>query len=122
MKQKKTNMIITVTIIVVTLLLICLVVFGIVYNNRNDANDEYLYEQQQEQQREKEKNDNAFSEETSDKYEVSDSETGDTLETTEPDGEDKPDIDVGSMTKNPEAEVVESKIEYGTKEYDKDVE
>lgn len=39
-----------------------------------------------------------------------------------PDVQGQPSIDVSEMTRNPEAEVVDSKIEYDTKEADTDAE
>ena len=119
MKKSKANIIGTVICIVVTLALVGLAVFGIVKNNIEKEREAALNEYQQAQQTDNHEH------ETTDNHD-----TDNTTETTElaetipnikddpqlPDVQGQPSIDVGEMTKNPEAEVVDSKIEYGTKE------
>lgn len=126
MKKSKANIICTVICIVVTLALVGLAVFGIVRNNIEKEREAALNEYQQAQQQ----TDN-HEHETSDNHD-----TDNTTETTEPeetipsikddpqlpDVQGQPSIDVSEMTRNPEAEVVDSKIEYDTKEADTDAE
>lgn len=126
MKKSKANIICMVICIVVTLALVGLAVFGIVKNNIKKEREATLNEYQQAQQQ----MDN-HEHETSDNHD-----TDNTTETTEPaetipsikddpqlpDVQGQPSIDVSEMTRNPEAEVVDSKIEYDTKEADTDAE
>lgn len=119
MKKNKANIICTVICIVVTFALVGLAVFCIVKNNIEKEREVALNEYQQAQQTDNHEH------ETSDNHD-----TDNTTEATEPaetipnikddpqlpDMQGQPSIDVGEMTKNPEAEVVDSKIEYGTKE------
>ncbi len=125
MKKSKANIICTVICIVVTLALVGLAVFGIVKHNIEKEREAALNEYQQAQQTDNHEH------ETSDNHD-----TDNTAETTEPaetipsvkddpqlpDVQGQPSVDVGEMTKNPEAEVVDSKIEYGTKESGTNVE
>ena len=125
MKKSKANIICTVICIVVTLALVGLAVFGIVKHNIEKEREATLNEYQQAQQTDNHEH------ETSDNHD-----TDNTAETTEPaetipsikddpqlpDVQGQPSVDVGEMTKNPEAEVVDSKIEYGTKESGTNVE
>ena len=125
MKKSKANIICTVICIVITLALVGLAVFGIVKHNIEKEREAALNEYQQAQQTDNHEH------ETSDNHD-----TDNTAETTEPaetipsikddpqlpDVQGQPSVDVGEMTKNPEAEVVDSKIEYGTKESGTNVE
>ncbi len=121
MKKNKTNVIVTVIIVAVTLALVALAVFGIVRKTIDDRNNQYLEEQRQEQMN-TETDDHAT--------ETDETDEGDTTPTipdikdtpTIPETGDKPDIDVSEMTRNPEAEVVDSSVEYGTKEVDSNAE
>lgn len=125
MKKSKANIICTVICIIITLALVGLAVFGIVKHNIEKEREAALNEYQQAQQTDNHEH------ETSDNHD-----TDNTAETTEPaetipsikddpqlpDLQGQPSVDVGEMTKNPEAEVVDSKIEYGTKESGTNVE
>ena len=125
MKKNKANIICTVICIIITLALVGLAVFGIVKHNIEKEREAALNEYQQAQQTDNHEH------ETSDNHD-----TDNTAETTEPaetipsikddpqlpDVQGQPSVDVGEMTKNPEAEVVDSKIEYGTKESGTNVE
>ena len=122
MKKNKANIICAVICIVVTLALVGLAVFGVVKNNIDKNREEALNGQQQEQQQtdnhDHETSDSTDTDETTENTEPEDTipSIKDDLEL--PDVQGKPSIDVSEMTKNPEAEVVDSKIEYGTKEAD----
>lgn len=125
MKKNKANIICTVICIIITLALVGLAFFGIVKHNIEKEREAALNEYQQAQQTDNHEH------ETSDNHD-----TDNTAETTEPaetipsikddpqlpDVQGQPSVDVGEMTKNPEAEVVDSKIEYGTKESGTNVE
>ena len=125
MKKSKANIICTVICIIITLALVGLAIFGIVKHNIEKEREAALNEYQQAQQTDNHEH------ETSDNHD-----TDNTAETTEPaetipsikddpqlpDVQGQPSVDVGEMTKNPEAEVVDSKIEYGTKESGTNVE
>lgn len=120
MKKSKANIICTVICIVVTLALVGLAVFSIVKNNvdkeREAALNEYQQEQQQTGNHQDETSDNHETDGANDTTKPEDTIPNIKNDPTLPDVQGQPNIDVGEMTKNPEAEVVDSKIEYGTKE------
>ena len=118
MKKNKANIICTVICIVITLALVGLAIFGIVKNNIN--NDEYNQKIEEARNEENKQNPNQ-----TDENKESENTSGDLTDIPSikddpslPDVQGKPTIDVGEMTRNPEAEVVDSEIEYGTKESD----
>lgn len=118
MKKNKANIICTVICIVITLALVGLAIFGIVKNNIN--NDEYNQKIEDARNEENKQNPNQ-----TDEKKESENTNGDLTDIPSikddpslPDVQGKPTIDVGEMTRNPEAEVVGSEIEYGTKESD----
>ena len=118
MKKNKANIICTVICIVITLALVGLAIFGIVKNNIN--NDEYNQKIEDARNEENKQNPNQ-----TDEKKESVNTNGDLTDIPSikddpslPDVQGKPTIDVGEMTRNPEAEVVGSEIEYGTKESD----
>jgi hypothetical protein len=118
MKKNKANIICTVICIVITLALVGLAIFGIVKNNIN--NDEYNQKIEDARNEENKQNPNQ-----TDENKESENTNGDLTDIPSikddpslPDVQGKPTIDVGEMTRNPEAEVVGSEIEYGTKESD----
>ncbi len=121
MKKNKNNVVVTVIIVAITLALVGLAVFGIVRKNMEDENKQFLEEQRQEQMNTNKDDDTS---------EPSESDEGETTPVipdikdnpTTPETGDKPDIDVSEMTRNPEAEVVDSSVEYGTKEVDSNAE
>ena len=97
-------------------------IFGIVKNNIN--NDDY--NQKIEDARNEEIKQNT---DETDGNEESENTSGDLTDIPSikddpslPDVQGQPNIDVGEMTRNPEAEVVGSEIEYGTKERGTDAE
>ena len=115
MKKNKANIICTVICIVITLALVGGAIIGVVSNNDNEPHNS--------------KNEGVTSDDkdqgTDETDETKESEnTGENLtdipsirdDPKLPDVQGQPNIDVGEMTKNPEAEVVGSKVEYGTKE------
>ena len=116
MKKSKANIICTVICIVITLALVGLAVFGIVKNNiNNDENNQKIEDARNEEikQNTDETDGNEESENTSgDLTYIPSIKEDPSL----PDVQGQPNIDVGEMTRNPEAEVVGSEIEYGTKE------
>ena len=122
MKKSKTNIICTVVCIVVTLALVGLAVFGVVKNNiNNDENNQKIEDARNEEikQNTNETDGNEESENTSgDLTDIPSIKEDPSL----PDVQGQPNIDVGEMTRNPEAEVVGSEIEYGTKESGSDAE
>ena len=122
MKKSKTNIICTVVCIVVTLALVGLAVFGVVKNNiNNDENNQKIEDARNEEikQNTDETDGNEESENTSgDLTDIPSIKEDPSL----PDVQGQPNIDVGEMTRNPEAEVVGSEIEYGTKESGTDAE
>lgn len=122
MKKSKANIICTVICIVITLALVGLAVFGIVKNNiNNDENNQKIEDARNEEikQNTNETDGNEESENTSgDLTDIPSIKEDPSL----PDVQGQPNIDVGEMTRNPEAEVVGSKIEYGTKESGSDAE
>ena len=122
MKKSKTNIICTVVCIVVTLALVGLAVFGVVKNNiNNDENNQKIEDARNEEikQNTNETDGNEESENTSgDLTDIPSIKEDPSL----PDVQGQPNIDVGEMTRNPEAEVVGSEIEYGTKESGTDAE
>ena len=121
MKKSKANIIGTVICIVVTLALVGLAVFGIVKNNIEKEREAALNEYQQAQQTDNhdhETSDSTDTDETTENTEPEDTIPSIKDDPELPDVQGKPSIDVSEMTKNPEAEVVDSKIEYGTKEAD----
>ena len=122
MKKSKANIICTVICIVITLALVGLAVFGIVKNNiNNDENNQKIEDARNEEikQNTNETDGNEESENTSgDLTDIPSIKEDPSL----PDVQGQPNIDVGEMTRNPEAEVVGSEIEYGTKESGSDAE
>ena len=122
MKKSKANIICTVICIVITLALVGLAVFGIVKNNiNNDENNQKIEDARNEEikQNTNETDGNEESENTSgDLTDIPSIKEDPSL----PDVQGQPNIDVGEMTRNPEAEVVGSEIEYGTKESGTDAE
>ena len=122
MKKSKANIICTVICIVITLALVGLAVFGIVKNNiNNDENNQKIEDARNEEikQNTDETDGNEESENTSgDLTDIPSIKEDPSL----PDVQGQPNIDVGEMTRNPEAEVVGSEIEYGTKESGTDAE
>lgn len=122
MKKSKANIICTVICIIITLALVGLSIFGIVKNN-NSAEDE---KQKIEEALNERDNQNT---ENTDTNRESENTNGDLTDIPSikddpslPDVQGQPNIDVGEMTRNPEAEVVGSEIEYGTKESGTDAE
>mgnify|MGYP000403262840 CR=1 FL=1 len=116
MKKRKVKIITGIIAVVVTLALIGLVVFGIVRKNTDEKNNRYLEEQKQAQQQTEPDNDTSKSDETTGN-EDSSLDIPDINEIPDkPDKGDDPDIDVSEMTRNPEPEVVDSEVKYGTKE------
>ena len=122
MKKNKANIICTVICIIITLALVGLAIFGIVKNN-NSAEDE---KQKIEEALNERDNQNT---ENTDTNRESENTNGDLTDIPSikddpslPDVQGQPNIDVGEMTRNPEAEVVGSEIEYGTKESGTDAE
>lgn len=122
MKKSKANIICTVICIVITLALVGLAIFGIVKNNiNNDENNQKIEDARNEEikQNTDETDGNEESENTSgDLTDIPSIKEDPSL----PDVQGQPNIDVGEMTRNPEAEVVGSEIEYGTKESGSDAE
>lgn len=122
MKKSKANIICTVICIVVTLALVGLAVFGIVKNNiNNDENNQKIEDARNEE--------NTQNTDETEGNKESESTSGDLTDIPSiredpklPDVQGQPNIDVGEMTKNPEAEVVDSKVEYETKEGNTDAE
>lgn len=117
--MKKTNIICMVICIVISIALAGLVVFGVMKNNIEEAREEALNEYEQAQQENKqpqdEHNDTEKTEQT-DKIETTETIPAIKDDQTIPEVQGQPNIDVGEMTRNPEAEVVDSKVEYDTKE------
>ena len=115
MKKNKVNIICAVICIVVTLALVGGAVVGVLSNSNNEGNNPNTEEtpSNDNNQNTNETNDNKESEST-------DGDLTDIPSIREdpklPDVQGQPSIDVGEMTKNPEAEVVGSKVEHGTKE------
>ena len=126
MKKNKANIICAVICIVVTLALVGLAAFGIVKHNiekeREAALNEYQQAQQQTDNHEHETSDNHDTDNTTEMTEPAETIPSIKDDPQLPDVQGQPSIDVGEMTKNPEAEVVDSKIEYGTKESGTNVE
>lgn len=122
MKKSKANIICTVICIVITLALVGLAVFGVVKNNiNNDENNQKIEDARNEEikQNTDETDGNEESENTSgDLTDIPSIKEDPSL----PDVQGQPNIDVGEMMRNPEAEVVGSEIEYGTKESGSDAE
>ena len=122
MKKSKANIICTVICIVITLALVGLAVFGIVKNNiNNDENNQKIEDARNEEIKQNtiETDGNEESENTSGDFtDIPSIKEDPSL----PDVQGQPNIDVGEMTRNPEAEVVGSEIEYGTKESGSDAE
>lgn len=116
MKKRKVNIITGIMAVVVTLALIGLVVFGIVRKNTDEKNNRYLEEQKQAQQQTEPDNDASKSDETTESEDSSLNIPDINEIPDKPDKGNGPDIDVSEMTRNPEPEVVDSEIEYGTKE------
>ena len=120
MKKNKANIICAVICIIITLALVGLAVFGIVKHNiekeREAALNEYQQAQQPTDKHEHETSDNHDTDNTTEMTEPAETIPSIKDDPQLPDVQGQPSIDVGEMTKNPEAEVVDSKIEYGTKE------
>ena len=116
MKKNKANIICTVICIVITLAIVGLAVFGIVNNNHSTEDEKQKIEDALNER------DNQNTENT-DVNKESENTNGDLTDIPSikddpklPDVQGQPSVDVGEMTRNPEAEVVGSEIEYGTKE------
>lgn len=125
MKKNKANIVCAVICAVITAALIGLAVFGIVKNNIEKEREKTLNEYEQVQQDNNahyDETDNTDTPEQTDKNEPSETIPGIKDDPTIPDVQGQPNIDVGEMTRNPEAEVVDSKVEYGTKEADANAE
>ena len=122
MKKSKANIICTVICIVVALALVGLAIFGIVKSNtNNDKNSQKIEDARNEENKQNinETDGNKESEDTSGVLtDIPPIKENPSL----PDVQGQPNIDVGEMTRNPEAEVVGSEIEYGTKESGSDAE
>ena len=108
--------------IIITLALVGLVIFGIVKNNHSAEDEKQKIEEALNER------DNQNTENT-DTNRESENTNGDLTDIPSikddpslPDVQGQPNIDVGEMTRNPEAEVVGSEIEYGTKESGTDAE
>lgn len=118
MKKNKANIICTAICIVVTLALVGLAVFGVVKNNiNNDENNQKIEDARNEENKQNtnETDGNKESGNTSgDLTDIPSIKEDPSLS----DVQGQPNIDVSEMTRNPEAEVVDSKIEYDTKEPD----
>ena len=122
MKKSKANIICTVICIIITLALVGLAIFGIVKNNHTAEDEKQKIEEALNER------DNQNTENT-DTNRESENTNGDLTDIPSikddpslPDVQGQPNIDVGEMTRNPEAEVVGSEIEYGTKESGTDAE
>ena len=122
MKKSKANIICTVICIIITLALVGLSIFGIVKNNHSAEDEKQKIEEALNER------DNQNTENT-DTNRESENTNGDLTDIPSikddpslPDVQGQPNIDVGEMTRNPEAEVVGSEIEYGTKESGTDAE
>ena len=116
MKKNKVNIICTLICIIITLALVGLAIFGIVKNNHSTEDEKQKIEDALNER----DNQNA---ENTDANKESENTNGDLTDIPSikedpklPDVQGQPSIDVGEMTRNPEAEVVGSEIEYGTKE------
>lgn len=114
MKKSKANIICMVICIVVALALVGGAVVGVLSNSNNEGNNPNTEEiPSNNNQNTAETDGNKESESTeSDLTDIPSIRDDPKLS----DVQGKPSIDVGEMTKNPEAEVVGSKVEYGTKE------
>lgn len=122
MKKSKANIICTVICIIITLALVGLAIFGIVKNNHSAEDEKQKIEEALNER------DNQNTENT-DTNRESENTNGDLTDIPSikddpslPGVQGQPNIDVGEMTRNPEAEVVGSEIEYGTKESGTDAE
>ena len=117
--KKKSNIICMVICIVIAVALAGLAVFGVVKNNiekdREEALNEYEQAQQENNKPQDEHNDTEKTKQT-DKDETTETIPGIKDDQTIPEVQGQPNIDVSEMTRSPEAEVVDSKVEYGTKE------
>ena len=124
MKKNKANVICSVICILITVALVGVAVCGIVKHNKEKSREQAMKEYEQVQQQS-----GTHNQGSADNSEIDDipniTTDGKTPENTVPsikedpelpDVQGQPSIDVGEMTKNPEAEVVGSEIEYGTKE------
>ena len=115
MKKNKSNIICAVICIVVTLAIVGGAVVGVLSNSNNEGN----YPNTEETTND----DKMQSPDETDGNKESENTSGDFTDIPTirddpklPDVQGHPSIDVEEMTKNPEAEVVGSKVEYGTKE------
>lgn len=122
MKKSKANIICTVICIVVTLALVGGAVVGVLNNSTNNEGKNPNTE-------EITNDNNKQNTDETDGNKESESTSGDLTDIPSiredpklPDVQGQPNIDVGEMTRNPEAEVVDSKIEYDTKEADTNAE
>lgn len=116
MKKSKANIICMVLCIVVTLALVGGAVVGVLNNSTNNEGknpNTVEISNDSNKQNTNETDDNKESESTNSNL----TDIPSIREDPElPDVQGEPNIDVGEMTRNPEAEVVDSEIEYGTKE------
>ena len=118
MNKNKSNIICAVICIAITLALVGGAIIGVVSNSNNNEAEKHNTE-------ENTNDDKMQTPDGTDGNKESENTSGDFTDIPSlrddprlPDVQGEPNIDVGEMTKNPEAEVVDSKIEYGTKEAD----
>ena len=118
MKKSKANIICSVICLVVTLAIVGGTVVGILVNSTNNEGKTPNTEETTNDENKQNTNE-------TDENKDSESTEGDLTDIPSiredpklPDVQGQPSVDVGEMTKNPEAEVVDSKVEYGTKESD----
>ena len=122
MKKNKANIICTVICIIITLALVGLAIFGIVQNNINNDDYNQKIEDARNEENKQNTNETDGNKESEDTSGVLTDIPPIKKDPSLPDVQGQPNIDVGEMTRNPEAEVVGSEIEYGTKESGTDAE
>ena len=122
MKKSKANIICTVICIVVALALVGLAIFGIVKSNTNNDKNSQKIEDARNEENKQNINETDGNKESEDTSGVLTDIPPIKKDPSLPDVQGQPNIDVGEMTRNPEAEVVGSEIEYGTKESGSDAE
>ena len=122
MKKSKANIICTVICIVVALALVGLAIFGIVKSNTNNDKNSQKIEDARNEENKQNINETDGNKESEDTSGVLTDIPPIKKDPSLPDEQGQPNIDVGEMTRNPEAEVVGSEIEYGTKESGSDAE
>ena len=115
MKKSKANIICTVICIIITLALVGLAIFGIVKNNINNDDYNQKIEDARNEENKQNTNETEGNKESENKSEDLTDIPSIKDDPSLPDVQGQPNIDVGEMTRNPEAEVVGSEIEYGTK-------